>query len=69
MLDSVFDRVSAGNAEARAAMVKRYEQLAALGRIGDPEEAADAVLWLCSGASYVTGHSLIVDGGMTAAVR
>jgi NAD(P)-dependent dehydrogenase (short-subunit alcohol dehydrogenase family) len=39
-------------------------------RIGSPNEAADAVLWLCSNASsYVTGLSLIVDGGMTAPVR
>jgi NAD(P)-dependent dehydrogenase (short-subunit alcohol dehydrogenase family) len=38
-----------------------------IGRIGRVEEVADAVLWLCSGrASFVTGHSLIVDGGFTA---
>jgi len=70
MLQSVFDRVSNGNPEARAATVKKYEALAAIGRIGEPEEAAQAVLWLCSGAaSYVTGHSMIVDGGLTAAAR
>jgi NAD(P)-dependent dehydrogenase (short-subunit alcohol dehydrogenase family) len=39
-------------------------------RIGSPDEAADAVLWLCSPASsYVTGLSLIVDGGMTSPLR
>jgi NAD(P)-dependent dehydrogenase (short-subunit alcohol dehydrogenase family) len=28
---------------------------------------AEAVLWLCSDrASFVTGHSLIIDGGFTA---
>jgi NAD(P)-dependent dehydrogenase (short-subunit alcohol dehydrogenase family) len=38
-----------------------------IGRIGRVEEVANAVLWLCSGkASFVTGHSLIVDGGFTA---
>jgi len=35
-------------------------------RAGRPEEIASAVLWLCSpGASYVLGHALTVDGGMT----
>jgi NAD(P)-dependent dehydrogenase (short-subunit alcohol dehydrogenase family) len=36
-------------------------------RLGTPEEAAQAVLWLCSdGASYITGHTLAVDGGVLA---
>jgi NAD(P)-dependent dehydrogenase (short-subunit alcohol dehydrogenase family) len=43
------------------------EQLVALhpiGRIGTPDEIAQAVLWLCSdGASFVLGHALAVDGG------
>jgi NAD(P)-dependent dehydrogenase (short-subunit alcohol dehydrogenase family) len=38
-----------------------------IGRIGRVEEVAEAVLWLCSDkASFVTGHSLLVDGGFTA---
>jgi glucose 1-dehydrogenase len=35
------------------------------GRIGEPEDVAEAVLWLASDASdYVTGTTLVVDGGM-----
>lgn len=35
-----------------------------LGRVGKPAEVADAVVWLCSEqASFVTGHSLPIDGG------
>lgn len=38
-----------------------------MGRPGQPEEIAEAVVWLCSdAASFVTGHALIIDGGMTA---
>ncbi len=70
MLEDMMDRVSGGNREAREAIEKRYAELVPLGRIGRPEEAAEAALWLCSdAASYVTGHSMIVDGGWTAPYR
>lgn len=37
------------------------------GRMGKPEEIANAVLWLCDeGASYVTGQAIAVDGAWTA---
>ena len=37
----------------------------ALGRLAEPEEIADAVVYLCSDqASFITGHDLVVDGGI-----
>lgn len=43
-----------------------YESRISLGRIGDPAEIGDAAVFLASDASrYVTGHELLVDGGLT----
>lgn len=42
-------------------------QLEPVGRIGTPEEVAEAVVWLSSdAASFVTGHTMTVDGGFVA---
>lgn len=38
-----------------------------IGRFGKPEEVAEAVLWMCSdGASFMTGQTLVLDGGFLA---
>ena len=53
--------VASGQGEALNAMTKSIP----MGRHGRAEEIADAVLWLCSQqASYVTGQSISVDGGL-----
>jgi NAD(P)-dependent dehydrogenase (short-subunit alcohol dehydrogenase family) len=55
------------NAKAWTADVRRtYEEKIPLGRIATPEEIADAALFPATDAArYVTGHELIVDGGLT----
>ncbi|PON11034.1 short chain dehydrogenase, partial [Candidatus Entotheonella serta] len=38
-----------------------------MGRMGKPEEIAETVAWLCSdAASFVTGHTMTIDGGYVA---
>jgi NAD(P)-dependent dehydrogenase (short-subunit alcohol dehydrogenase family) len=70
MLNRVIDVAGGGTAEGRQAVEAQYADLSPMRRIGEPGEAAAAAVWLCSdAASFVTGHSMIVDGGMTAATR
>ena len=43
-----------------------YEKRISLGHIAEPAEIGDAAVFLASDASrYVTGHELLVDGGLT----
>jgi len=59
---AMMERFTGGTAEGRAKVVSEEP----IGRMGEPEEIADAVLWLCSDtSSFVVGHTLIVDGGQT----
>jgi NAD(P)-dependent dehydrogenase (short-subunit alcohol dehydrogenase family) len=57
------DEAFQGNKAAVQQVAGRFHLL---GRIGEPEEVADAVLFLCSDhASFITGTDLAVDGGYT----
>jgi NAD(P)-dependent dehydrogenase (short-subunit alcohol dehydrogenase family) len=59
----MFEAATGGQDEAKAYMAGLHP----MGRIGQPSEVANAVLWLSSdAASFVTGETLMVDGGFVA---
>ena len=51
----------------RPGMFEKIATAEPIGRVGQPEEIAESVVWLCSDlASFVTGHAMSVDGGIVA---
>jgi len=57
----MYERVVGNNKQMQEAL----KAMQPIGRVGKPEEIANAVVWLLSDkASFVTGHTMIVDGGM-----
>jgi NAD(P)-dependent dehydrogenase (short-subunit alcohol dehydrogenase family) len=70
MLNKLSNGRRAEMPNAAKAIEQQFLSVVPLRRIGRPEEAAEVAAWLCSDASsYVTGHSMIVDGGLTAWAR
>lgn len=58
----MMDRFTGGTTEGQEKVIAQEP----IGRMGQPEEIANAVIWLCSDASsFVVGHALVVDGGQT----
>ncbi len=54
--------------EGKPAMREAMMAYEPIGRFGEPREIGDTVAWLCSSqASFVTGHTMTVDGGAVAA--
>jgi hypothetical protein len=61
---NIMDQLTGGNRAKTDAVAAPFHLL---GRVGDPEEVAQAVLFLCSDeASFITGTDIRVDGGYTA---
>jgi len=59
---SMMARFTGGTDEGREKVIAQEP----VGRMGRPEEIANAVLWLCSDAApFTIGHALVVDGGQT----
>jgi NAD(P)-dependent dehydrogenase (short-subunit alcohol dehydrogenase family) len=59
----LIDQTLSSNPEMEGEIVSRHP----VGRMGQPEEIAEAVVWMCSAAaSFVTGHAMTVDGGYVA---
>jgi NAD(P)-dependent dehydrogenase (short-subunit alcohol dehydrogenase family) len=59
----MIDRLSGKKADVE----KQFTEMEPVGRMGNPEEIAEAVAWLCSdAASFVTGIPMPVDGGFVA---
>jgi NAD(P)-dependent dehydrogenase (short-subunit alcohol dehydrogenase family) len=59
----LIDQTLSANPDMEAEIVSRHP----VGRMGEPGEIAEAVVWMCSdAASFVTGHAMTVDGGYVA---
>ena len=58
----MMDRFTGGTNEGRARVISEEP----IGRMGRPEEIANAVLWLCSDAAgFIVGSAIVIDGGQT----
>ena len=61
---AMLDRVTGGDEDAKAAFLSTIP----IGRGGDPKEIADAIVFIASDrAGFLTGQTIFLDGGLTAA--
>jgi NAD(P)-dependent dehydrogenase (short-subunit alcohol dehydrogenase family) len=59
----MIDRFTGKNKEIE----KQFVSMEPIGRMGEPAEVANAVVWLCSNeASFISGHAMPIDGAWTA---
>lgn len=58
----MMDRFAHGTFEGRERVIAQEP----IGRMGTPQEIAEAVVWLCSdAAAFMVGHAMVIDGGQT----
>ena len=58
---TLMDKLLSSNAD----QMEEFRQIVPMGRIAEPEEMAEAVIWLCSNeSSFVTGLTMPVSGGL-----
>jgi 3-oxoacyl-[acyl-carrier protein] reductase len=63
VIDSRWLRDGVGEA-AFASVRDRFADSAVLGRVAQPEDVAEPIVWLLEGADYITGEILMIDGGV-----
>lgn len=70
MLNEALLNQANGNQEQKEAIAEQYKQIIPKGRFGDPNEIANTILWLTDSKNkFLTGHSLIIDGGLSSRFR
>jgi 3-oxoacyl-[acyl-carrier protein] reductase len=64
-LKELSSRIASSTGRTEAEVEQSWIEQIPVGRLGKPEEVADAVVWLASErAAFITGQTLLVDGGM-----
>jgi NAD(P)-dependent dehydrogenase (short-subunit alcohol dehydrogenase family) len=70
MLQGLLSEQSGNNEQQRLELEEKYKKVIPQNRFGDPEEFANTVLWLTEGTNkFISGHSLIIDGGLSSRFR
>ena len=70
MLNEALMSQANGNQEQKEALAEQYRENIPKGRFGDPNEIAETILWLSESRSkFISGHSLIIDGGLSCRFR
>lgn len=70
MLNEALSEQAKGSQEKKEAIVEKYKQVIPMGRFGNPMEIAQTIFWLTEGKSkFISGHSFIIDGGLSSRFR